>query len=177
VDHRQHVERRTIGCQCRRCCGVFTAADAVQYVWESAFGSCAVPVVVGVHAVADGFVRCGLVYWHDEPDEPFVLPYLHQFIVSCRPGQGTSPMEGDIERCARWSSRDRCPSDWLLVDGTRFRSVREVSHTLRDRGPMPDEQTISGDWWGPDDREGEERIAIRERWVETKRRNQAFSSV
>jgi hypothetical protein len=39
---------------------------------------------------------------------------------------------------------------------------------------MPDAQTIPGDWWGPDHREDEERIAIRERWVETKRRNQAF---
>lgn len=115
----------------------------MQYFWESAFGSCAVPVVVGVHALADGFVRCGLVYWHDEPDDPFFLPCLHQFIVSCRPGQGTRPTEGDIERWARWSRRARYPSDW----------------------------------WGPDDREDEERIAIRERWVETKRQNQAFRGI
>ena len=62
-------------------------------------------------------------------------------------------------------------------DPVPFRSVREVFQALRDLGRMPDEQTISGDWWGPDDREDEERIAIRERWVETKRQNQAFRGI
>jgi len=161
-------------CQCRRCRGVFTAADAVQYVWESAFGSCALPLVVGVQALADGFVRCGLVYWHDEPDDLHPIGDLQEFVVSCRPAEGTIPTEGDISRWTRWADSDRPPRDWLVVDGLRFQSVREVAQTLHDCSPMPDPQTIPGDWWGPDHREDEERIAIRERWVETKRRNQAF---
>lgn len=161
-------------CQCRRCCGVSTSADAVQYVWETAFGSCAVPVVVGVHVQDDGFVTCGWVYWHDEPDDPFVLPYLNQFIVSCRPGDDAKPTEGDIARWARWATQSERPSDWLLVDQVTFRSVRECAQALYDCSPMPEVQTIPGDWWGPDDREEQERIAIRERWVETKRRNRAF---
>ncbi len=164
-------------CQCRRCCGVAIAADAVQYVWESAFGACAVPVVVGVHAQDDGFVTCGWVYWHDEPEDPFYLAHLHQFIVSCRPGEGTIPTEGDIARWARWATRDQCPTDWLLADRLAFRSVRDCAQALYDRSPMPGGQTISGDWWGPDDREEEGRIAFRERWVETNRRNQAFRGI
>src|SRR5659263_401343 len=91
-------------CQCRRCRGVLNAADAVQYVWEFSLGSYGVPIVVGVNALADGFVRCASVYWHDEPDEPQAIEGTGEFIVSCRPGAGTAPTEGDIARWARWAA-------------------------------------------------------------------------
>ncbi|MEX0664918.1 MAG: hypothetical protein WD598_09135 [Acidimicrobiia bacterium] len=164
-------------CQCRRCRGVFNGAHAVQYVWESVFGSCAVPVVAGVYALTDGFVRAGWVYWRDEPDGPFPLADLHAFVVSCRPGRGTIPSEGDIGRWHGWVASGIPPRDWLLVDGLTFRSVSQVAHALRDRSRMPCEQIIPGDWWGADAKEHAERRAIREQWTQTKQRNRATSRI
>jgi hypothetical protein len=57
------VEHDRWECRCRRCNGVLTAPDAVQYVWELALGSCEVPVVVGVNAHADGSVTCARIHW------------------------------------------------------------------------------------------------------------------
>ena len=161
-------------CQCRRCRGVFIAADAVQYVWEFSLGCCEVPVVVGVNATSDGFVTCALVYWHEEPDEAHPLGELDEFIVSCRPGQGTAPTEGDIARWIRWSDGDHPPRNWLIADGRRFRSVPDVVETLKMRAPMPDEEVIVGDWWSLDLAEATSRGAIRANWAETKRRNKRF---
>ena len=158
-------------CQCRRCRGVFLAGDAVQYVWESSLGCCEVPIVVGVNAHSDGFVTCAFVYWHDEPDEPHPISDLGEFIVSCRPGRGTTPTEGDIARWTRWSVGDHSPRNWLIADGRRFRSVRDVVETLRKRVPMPDDEMIPGDWWVPDLAEARSRGEIRANWAETVRRN------
>ena len=82
-------------CRCRRCRGVFTGADAVQYVWEWTLGSCGVPTVVGVNAQLDGFVCCAWTYWHGEPEQPSPIADLGEFMVSCRPGEGTLPTEAE----------------------------------------------------------------------------------
>ena len=99
---------------------------------------------------------------------------LGEFIVSCRPGRGTTPTEGDIARWTRWSVGDHPPRNWLIADGRRFRSVRDVVETLRMRVPMPDEEMISGDWWFPDLAEATSRGEIRANWAETVRRNKRF---
>jgi hypothetical protein len=164
-------------CQCRRCHGVFNAGDAVQYVWESSLGSCGVPIVVGVNVVDDGFVTCAQVYWHGEPDEPLALGEAGEFLVSFRPGEGTVPTEGDIERWVQWSKTRRPPRDWLIADGLRFRSVPDAVEALRKRTPMPDQQAIVGDWWGVDAKELTFRNKTRARWTETVRRNQRLWSV
>jgi hypothetical protein len=158
-------------CQCRRCNGVLNSADAVQYVWEWVFGACDVPVVVGVRALDTGRVFYANVYWHDEPDEsgPFDEP---EYVVSVRPGRGTIPTEGDVARWVKWESRTTPPRDWLLADGLRFRSVRDCVEALRHRSPIPEEDTIAGDWDGPPTNETDEsRAEIRANWTETKRRN------
>jgi hypothetical protein len=133
-------------CPCGLCHGVRTAADAVQYVWEFALGSCAVPIVVGVMTHADGHGVSAFTYWHGEPDEPRPTRELGEFIVSCRPGAGIVPTEGDIARWSRWEAATVSPRDWLIVDGIRFRSVRATLAALRDRRPIPAEQEIAGDW-------------------------------
>jgi hypothetical protein len=161
-------------CMCRRCCGVLTGADAVQYVWEFALGSCGVPTVVGVNADLGGFVCCAFTYWHGEPAEPHPIGDLGEFIVSCRPGEGTVPTEGDIARWVAWESGPRPPRDWLVVDGKRFRSVSATVDALRRRSPMPDERTIAGDWFG-DGLDPAFRAEVREIWSETKRRIHATS--
>jgi Arc/MetJ family transcription regulator len=160
-------------CQCRRCHGVHNGADAAQYVWEYALGSCGVPVVVGVNACENGFVTCAFVYWHDEPEVPHPIVKGGEFIVSCRPGSGTVPTEGDIARWMSWVAAEQAPRDWLIVDGLKARSVRAVVDALRARSPMPDEQDIAGDW---DDAllDPQFREDVRARWTETKRRNQEF---
>ena len=158
-------------CQCRRCRGVFDAGDAVQYVWESSFGCCEVPVVVGVNAHNDGFVVCAPIYWHGEPDEPLPLVETGEFIVSCRPGQGTAPTEGDIALWVHWSDVSCPPRNWLIADGLRFRSVPDVVQALRMCTPMPDEEVIIGDWWSLDLAEATSRKALRANWPETTRNN------
>lgn len=163
-------------CHCRRCEGVLTAADAVQYVWEFTLGSCDIPVVVGVNAQADGFVTCAWIYWHDEPEEPHPICDLGEFMVSCRPGAGTIPTEADIARWVAWASAAHVPRDWLIVDSRRFRSVAAVADALRQRTPMPEERTIPGDWLG-DPLDTTWRETIRAEWDETKSRNRAQSTL
>src|SRR5205807_10292629 len=102
-------------------------------------GSCGVPIVVGVNVEREGFVRCALPYWHGEPEQPYPICDL-EFIVSCRPGAGTVPSEGDIARWMQWTCGTPSPSDWLITDDTRFRSVRSTVDALRTRVAMPDEQ-------------------------------------
>jgi hypothetical protein len=155
-------------CECRRCCGVFTGAEAVQYVWEWALGSCGVPTVVGVNAGLDGFVCSAYTYWHDEPAQPSPIGDLSEFMVSCRPDQGSIPTEGDIARWVAWQSGSHAPRDWLIVDETRFRSVAATVDALRSRTAMPAEQTIVGDWCG-DIPNLTLRAEIRANWTETKR--------
>ncbi len=133
-------------CQCRRCHGVHGSADAVQYVWEWSLGSCGVPTVVGVQVDPRGHVSCAFTYWCGEPDEPLEFGPVRNFMVSCRPGDGTVPTEGDVARWTQWISGAYPPVDWLLVDGVRFRSVRDVVEALCAREPMPGERTIVGDW-------------------------------
>jgi hypothetical protein len=161
-------------CQCRRCGGVHGSADAVQYVWEWALGSCGVPIVVGVDVNRDGYVVSTFTYWHDEPDVPQALGGGLLYMVSCRPGDGTRPTEGDVARWMRWTTCEDPPDDWLLVDGLRFRSVRSCVDALREREPLPDERTIVGDWDGVLD-DPPWRSTIRADWPGTKARNQAFS--
>jgi hypothetical protein len=161
-------------CQCRRGHGVHSAADAVQYVWEFALGSCGVPVVVGVNVCIDGVVRCASPYWHGEPDQPSPIVESGEFIVSCRPGAGTMPTEGDVARWARWETGSQLPRDWLIVDETRFRSVRMTVDALRTRAEMPLEQTIAGDWDGTGLAPEFRRRMLHE-WPEIVRRNQASS--
>lgn len=161
-------------CRCRRCHGVHSAADAVQYVWEFALGSCGVPVVVGVEVGVDGVVRIAHPHWHGEPDRPHPISDLDEFIVSCRPGGGTAPSEGDIARWMQWESGSQPPRDWLIADGTRFRSVRMTVDALRTRAEMPDEQTIVGDWNGPLVDPEFRRRTLND-WPETVRRHQARS--
>ena len=156
-------------CECRRCCGVFTGADAVQYVWEWSLGSCGVPTVVGVNADLDGFVCCAFTYWHGEPAQPYPIGRLGEFMVSCRPGEGTIATEGDIARWAAWESGPRPPRDWLIVDETRFRSVSATVDALRRRSPIAHEQNIVGDWNG-DGLDPVLRVELRNNWSETKRR-------
>lgn len=163
-------------CQCRRCKGVLSAADAVQYVWEFALGSCEVPIVVGVNAGSDGWVVCAWTYWHDEPDDPHPIGELGEFMVSCRPGSGTVPTEADIARWASWASGPHPPRDWLLVDGRRYRSVPGVVEALQQREAMPSDRLISGDWFDdPFDRRWRE--SLRAQWAETKLRNRAQSKL
>ena len=161
-------------CQCRRCCGVLTGADAVQYVWEFALGSCDVPTVVGVNADLSGFVCCAFTYWHGEPPQPYPIGDLGEFIVSCRPGAGTVATEGDIARWVSWETGPQPPRDWLVVDGTRFRSVSATVDALRRRLPMPDEHAIAGDWNG-EPLDPAFRADVRENWIAIERRNQATS--
>lgn len=170
------TEREPWVCRCRRCEGVLSAADAVQYVWEFALGSCVVPVVVGVDARADGWVTCAWVYWHDEPDEPHPISELGEFMVSCRPGSRTTPTEADIARWTSWASTLHPPRDWLLVDGRRYRSVRDVADALRQRAAMPEERLIPGDWFR-DPLDVTWRETIRAQWAETKLRNRAQSTL
>jgi hypothetical protein len=161
-------------CQCRRCHGVHSAADAVQEVWESALGSCGVPVVVGVEVGADGVVLTAHPYWHGEPNRPDPISDLDEFIVSCRPDEGTMPTEGDIARWVQWEAGPHTPRDWLIVDGTHFRSVRMTVDALRTGAAMPDEQAIVGDWDGPLLDPEFRRRACRQ-WPDTVQRNQANS--
>jgi hypothetical protein len=63
-----HKEEKWV-CQCRRCRGVHGRAGAVRYGWEWAFGSCGVPVVVGVHVGRDAHAFRAFTYWHDVPDD------------------------------------------------------------------------------------------------------------
>lgn len=163
-------------CQCRRCHGVHTGADAVQYVWEFALGSCDVPIVVGVNADDEGFVCCAFTYWHDEPGQPYPLGELGEFIVSCRPGAGTVPTEGDIARWVAWETSPLPPRDWLIVDARRFRSIAATIDALRTRSPMPEEQTIAGDWDGSG-LDPAFRANVHETWTETKRRAQTTSDL
>jgi len=139
-------------CLCRRCNGVHSSTDAVQYVWEYALGSCSVPVVVRADVDPEGVVVCTSVSREGEPDEPphrGEIGGLGEYIVSCRPGGGTAPTEGDVARWMQWESRSRHPIDWLLVDGIRFRSVAADVEALRQRSPLPDEEQIVGDWDRP----------------------------
>jgi len=161
-------------CQCRQCHGVHTGSDAVQYVWEFVFGDCGVPVVVGVNAGPDGHVGCAFPYWHGEPDEPYRIGDRGEFVVSCRPGIGTVPTEGDIARWIQWEGSALPPRDWLIADGAQFRSVRATADALRRRAPMPEEQNIAGDWDGPPT-DLAHRDRIRMEWPETVRRNRATS--
>jgi len=146
----------------------------VQYVWEWSLGSCGVPTVVGVNADLGGFVCCAFTYWHDEPAQPYPIGDLGEFMVSCRPGAGTVPTEGDVARWVVWESGPRPPRDWLIVDGQRFRSVATTVEALRRRSPIPGEQTIVGDWLG-DALAVSFRADVRANWTMTKRRNQATS--
>jgi len=171
-DHRGMQNEEKWICQCRRCHGVHDAADAVQYVWEWALGSCDVPVVVGVNVGQDAQAFCAFTYWHDEPDEPLALGGL-EYMVSCRPGDGTRPTEGDVARWIRWMACEHPPRDWLLVDGLRFRSVRACVDALRERAPFPGEHTIAGEWDGPPD-DDTWRAEIRADWPAIRARNQAF---
>jgi hypothetical protein len=163
-------------CQCRQCHGVHTAADAVQYVWEFALGSCDVPIVVGVNADDEGFVCCAFTYWHDEPEQPFPLGDLGEFIVSCRPGAGTVPTEGDIARWVAWETSPLPPRDWLIVDDRRFRSIASTVDALRTRSAVPEEQTIAGDWDGRG-LDPAFRANVHARWPETTRRARATSNL
>jgi hypothetical protein len=161
-------------CQCRRCHGVHSGRDAVQEVWESALGSCDVPIVVGVNVGLDGRVVCSSTYWHGEPEQPRPLVEFGEYIVSCRPGEGTVSTEGDIARWVSWEAGPHVPRDWLLVDRTRFRSVRATVDALRSRWPLPGTQIIAGDWDGPL-LDPEFRARTFRDWPEAVRRNRARS--
>ena len=173
-DHRYMTTTGKWACRCRRCQGVHSAADAVQYVWEFTLGSCGVPIVVGVNVCDEGVVRCASPYWHGEPDQTYPLVESGEFIVSCRPGAGTMPTEGDVARWVQWEAGPHTPRDWLIVDRTRFRSVRMTVDALRARAAMPDEETIAGDCDGPVPYPESRSRTLRE-WPETVRRNQASS--
>src|SRR4051812_17893942 len=155
-------------CECRRCNGVRRGIEAVQYVWEWVLGSCGVPIVVGVHADPSGHVVTAWTYWEDEPDVPFELPGLTQFMVSVRPGRGTLPTEGDVARWVAWQQAARAPADWMIADGLRTRSVGDVVTALRAREPMADERQIAGDsnGLGLDEKM---RAEVRATWAQTKR--------
>jgi hypothetical protein len=142
--------------------------DAVQYVWEFALGSCDVPIVVGVHVDSDGFVVTSPIYWNDEPDIPERIGDLDQYMVSVRPGGGTGPTEGDVARWVTWQSTRQAPRDWMIADGLRVRSVRDVVAALRAREPMPAARLIAGDWDGSGLDETL-RAELRATWAETKR--------
>jgi hypothetical protein len=160
-------------CQCRKCLGVTCGAEAAQYVWEFGFGSCEVPFVSGVVAHhPDGFVFTNWSYWHGEPDEPFATTGHETFMVSCRPGEGTMPTEGDLARWALWQAQVHPPKDWVLLDGLNHRSVAAVAAALERRQPLPEEAQIVGDW---DDTMGDRkfRARVRAEWDETVRRNRA----
>jgi hypothetical protein len=160
-------------CQCRRCHGVHDAGDAVQYVWEWAFGACAVPVVVGVLVDGHGHVPMAWTYWHDEPDVRFGVDLTDtEYLVSCRPGAGTFPTEGDVARWMGWLAAGCAPCDWLLVDELRFRSVAACVQALAAREAMPPEQTIAGEWAGPPE-DDSWRDEIRRDWPEIRARNRA----
>jgi hypothetical protein len=160
-------------CQCRKCHGVHDSADAVQYVWEFAFGACEVPVVVEVNVDDSGHVWCARVLWHGEPDEPQPLSLGHHYVVSFRPGSGASPSEGDLAVWDRWRVHPQAPRDWLIADGTTFRSVEAVHDALQHGSSIPAPSTIVGDWDGSaDDRPWREKY--RATWDETVRRNQAM---
>jgi hypothetical protein len=162
-------------CRCRRCNGVHTTSDVVQYVWEFALGSCDVPVVVAVDVGSDGVVLCAFVLWHGEPNEPQSVYGIDRYIVSCRPREGTVPTEGDIARWTQWARRPNHPIDWLIVDKTRFRSVANTADALRERRSTPAEQSIPGDWDGsPPDRSW--RAQIRDEWTDTVRTNRRESN-
>ena len=130
-------------CQCRKCHGVHDGRDAVQYVWEYSFGACDVPVVVELNVGDSGRVWCARVLWHGEPDEPRPLSNDVHYLVSYRPGSGATPTEGDFATWDRWRSHPRAPREWLIADGTGFRSVGEAFDALhhgsalgRDRPPQ-----------------------------------------
>jgi hypothetical protein len=160
-------------CQCRRCHGVHDARDAVQYVWEYSFGACEVPVVVEVNVGDSGHVWCARVLWHGEPAELEALLGDTKYLVSCRPGSGALPTEGDLARWDRWRADARAPLDWLIADGTAFRSVGEAFEALRDGCRMPALSSIVGDW-DPMEDERVRREGYRATWGETVRRNQAL---
>ena len=97
-----------------------------------------------------------------------------EYIVSCRPGAGTYPTEGDVARWMTWLARGCAPRDWLIVDGLRFRSVPACVDALLERRGMPSERTIAGDWDGPPE-DDSWRARIHDEWPETKARNRASS--
>jgi hypothetical protein len=161
-------------CQCRKCHGVHDARDAVQYVWEFSFGACDVPVVVELDVGDSGHVWCARVLWLGEPDEPRPLSLDHQYLVSYRPGSGATPTEGDLAIWERSRGHPQAPREWLIADGTSFRSVGEAFVALHRGSVVPPPATIVGDWDGlPDDRAWREEY--RATWDETVRRNQAMS--
>jgi hypothetical protein len=94
-------------------------------------------------------------------------------MVSCRPGDGTVPTEGDVARWTQWISGAHPPVDWLLVDGLRFRSVRDVVEALLDRKPLPGERSIVGDWCTGLDSAWQAKT--RAEWPEIVARNRATS--
>lgn len=161
-------------CQCRRCNGVHNSADAVQYVWEWALGSCGVPTVVDVEVGSYGHAYCGFTYWHDEPDELLDFGDRLHYMVSCRPGAGTLPTEGDLARWIQWVDCGHPPVDWLLVDRLRFRSVRACVDALRERDNLAGEHTIAGDLAGPLE-DDTWRTEIRTDWPAIKITNRASS--
>lgn len=90
---------------------VFLVEDAVLPAQTTeVLGSCGVPIVVGVHLHADGNAFCAWPYRHGEPNDPVVLGGTH-YIVSCRPGRGTRPTEGDIARWMQWARCEEPPRD------------------------------------------------------------------
>lgn len=114
----------------------------------------------------------GWVEWHDEPDRWDPFCDLDEYPVSFRPGHGAIPTEGDVARWMRWQ-RDASPIDWLIADGTQFRSMRAVAQALTRHAPMPATQTILGDWNPPGRSFLATRDAIRRDWAATKARNAA----
>ena len=114
---------------------------------------------------------CASTYWEGDPEECHPIGQLGEFMVSCRPGEGTTPTEGDIARWFRWQAGPRPPRDWVIVDGTVYRSVAATIAALRNRTPMPGEQAIAGDSFPPLDDDFRERV--RRDWEETRRRNAA----
>jgi hypothetical protein len=148
----------------------------VQEAFEWALGAMGVPVVVSVcqwRDHTDGHVFINWVHWNDEPDVYDLFPDALIRVVSFRPGSRTVPTEGDVACWMRWQEQGSPPDDWLLADGTRFRSVRDVVRALLDRAPMSEEQTILGEWWEPSARRAARREEIRRDWAETKARTAA----
>ena len=134
-------------CQCRRCHGVHTTADAVQYAYELWMD---LPQRALVAAFAffgeDGRTSLSVPFLDGEPDVVGITGG-RVWAFSFRPRRGAVPTEGDIARWERWHSDVTNLVDWIVVDGDRWASIAGTVAALLDRRPVPRPETFSNYWW------------------------------